>query len=111
VEGHTNNEASADFVVGDGLVDEGVGITPQRLSELRADTVCDGLARCADGSGEADVPDRQGDGGTLRHLSGDDLRPFLFPIGVGGQRHKTKATNTSYAVKNRRVEVHFLDLT
>ena len=43
-----------------------------------------------------------------------DLAAFLFPVGVGGQRLKARAKSAKLtepqAQRNRRVEVHFLDL-
>jgi len=96
-------------------------MTPQVLSEKRAEAVCAGLIAEASrftgvltsGGAAGAAGAEEGEAGT--GLSGitdmlTDLRPFLFPIGVGGQRLIVKNTASTSAQKNRRVEVHFLDL-
>jgi len=117
-----------------------IATTPYHLSQLRADAVCRDLLRAADVYLDANSQDEVAskdhvplspsrplpsshEPGHSEHNQKSrknneeasvDLASFLFPIGVGGQRLKARAKSAKLtepqAQRNRRVEVHFLDL-
>jgi outer membrane protein OmpA-like peptidoglycan-associated protein len=78
--------------------------TPHQLSQRRADAVCRDLLAAARQA--ASLPEARRDDEAV------DLATFLFPVGVGGQRLLTRHARpaAAHAQRNRRVEVHFLDL-
>ncbi len=69
--------------------------TLRHLSEVRAQAVCNAVVLAAD-------RDRS------LGLSGAELRKFMFPVGLGGQRLKVKDVHAAESYVNRRVEIHML---
>jgi outer membrane protein OmpA-like peptidoglycan-associated protein len=132
VEGHTSTDPSSDAVMWTftdcrGNVREG---TSKLLTELRAEAVCekvienlnienssgtsldDLLLMNSTASYEEDkkkTKKKQGDGGNVFEEEMECFDVFLFPVGVGGQRHLDHLKDGSHS-KNRRVEIHFINL-
>lgn len=100
IEGHTstdpNEKVEWSFMGSDDKRYTGLS---KKLSELRCDAVCNRIVETAKKIA-LENPNN--------HQNPEQLRTFLFPIGVGGQRHLPGTGY--YDAINRRVEVHFLDL-
>ena len=71
-------------------------VSPLELSQMRAEAVCAAVAEASNFTGTS----RNG-----------GIGDFLFPVGVGGARLVVRARGSAAAMRNRRVEVHFLGLT